>query len=328
GILAGVILWGLPDWIYYGRPWESAYMYVLYNIFAGLSKNWGEQSIWTYLQYFNGHWKGIFLVWILMAPFGLYGIYRGLKNLSPWAYAGLFYVGGHLLIAHKEPRFMIPVELLFIFISLYGFWHFKKNFEPLFNKMAFKIVLIVLFVVNLGLSLEQLKGDWGKAHQVYLNLPCLLKKNPDVCATIGLRKPFSFYFSAKQAVPLGYWGVRKKENVQDYFNMPLVWPETGPVCQEGQKILLQAHSTQDIFIQSGCQLAKKAKFWQKSVWYLCPAGILSKFSKVSQRKVLVHGIEKIKPLTPLSVSGKELQSYQDSWEMKTGIAYGNYPDLY
>src|SRR5262249_322919 len=114
GILTGILVFGLADWIAYGRPWESLWMYAQYNIFPRLwSRQFGAQPFWTFFHFFSYRWTWALLPFgLLIAPLAWIGWIFGIRRSEPAAWASGLYLLGHLLVAHKEERFMIPLSTL------------------------------------------------------------------------------------------------------------------------------------------------------------------------------------------------------------------------
>ena len=143
GVVLGLVLGFLGDFLVYGRWYESLFMYLQYNLFSGLaSLYFGEQSSLEYLTYV---WKQFFPYYILFLPFFVFGLGKGLKEgiiqKKPWVITFLTGIGLHSLPAHKEPRFMSAFIFLAIFITVWGLrkdvksW-FSKKYTPLLIKLS------------------------------------------------------------------------------------------------------------------------------------------------------------------------------------------------
>lgn len=105
GTVVACVVFGLPDAWVYGRPWESFYMFIMYNVVSDLATSrFGAQSWEVYLKI--GGLPGTLAV--LAGVLGI-GTLAWRERRSPWMAAWVCYVIGHLAVEHKETRFMFPI---------------------------------------------------------------------------------------------------------------------------------------------------------------------------------------------------------------------------
>ena len=112
GVLAGLVVFGAADWHYYGRPWESLWMYLQYNVFTGTSASFfGSQPVSVYAEFFTWRWArypilapaGIALAIAAGMGYGVYGlaVRRFMYGFHPVYAFGVIalYTGSALVVA-------------------------------------------------------------------------------------------------------------------------------------------------------------------------------------------------------------------------------------
>lgn len=106
----------LVDRWFYGMWVLAPLDYLRVNLFEGVANRYGVYPWWQYFVWATG--------WPLL-PIGL--ALTGLVSLgalrhwrSPWGSALLAYVAVHSLIAHKEPRFLLPLLYLVPLLTAWG----------------------------------------------------------------------------------------------------------------------------------------------------------------------------------------------------------------
>ena len=300
GLLAGGVLFGIPDAMGYGRPWESLWMYLQYNVWTGLSASqFGTQSAAVYWEYFVGHW-GRFL-WPVFLLLGIgFGrsILQSLQKLQPWAYAFTFYLVGHLLVSHKEPRFMIPIESLFVYGGFVGLVSWENEKVRLWIRKL-KWVWVFCGVVNALFFLKGLWGDTWKPAQTFFDLNRHLNDPSRTCAVVTVRKPLSLHLPS---LPLAYFpSDRKVNSFEQTVNRPLIWIQKDAACEMDETVLIHLHKPAEAWTQHGCALLDSGvlrvlprtkwdwaieKDYASGVWYRCPATVLPLFQRPEVRKIL------------------------------------------
>ncbi|MBI3535200.1 MAG: hypothetical protein HY072_06920 [Deltaproteobacteria bacterium] len=330
GLGVGVMVFGAADWFYYGRPWESLWMFLQYNVWSGLAaKNFGTQSAAiVYLDYFQSHWGGIFLpLTIIAVPFVLYGFIQGLHQLTPWALGGFLYALGHVLIAHKEPRFMIPLEVLCVWCAWVGWGSFLSGPSgPSWITKTSVFVIKLIFVVNIVFLLRVIWGETWVANGTYFEVNRHLKQFPDVCAVVTVKRPLSIYIPRTSPnLAFGFF-------VPQIVKKPLLWIEKAPNKKCNTSFLLHLHKPNISWENEGCTLlasgflsilprnlwpwALSHKFVSGS-WYNCPVRVLSLFKTQETRMVLAHAIPPI----------VKLPSFRAIQEEISGVGDGSFSDI-
>ncbi len=311
GMLVGVFLGSVTDWILYGRPWESLWMYLQFNVFTGISsQNFGSQSaIKEYGAYFRSYFGGIFMpLGLVSFVFVPIGVMHGLRKTQPWAFACLFYIVGHLLIPHKESRFMAPLLSFFLFSFLQGVLIVKKYFSKTIQRFSY-LCIVSVFLLNFPFLMRALWGETWRVTSNYFEVSQYLKTYP-VCAVISVRKPFSSLMIPNLA--FGYYPAPSHEPSSQYLaSRPLIWIEKKP--EYFGDILLQVYQPEEFFGKK-CKLLNSGplkflsesqkifwieKNWISAPWYLCPFSILDGFQKQEQRQIISKKIYAIKKLPSL-----------------------------
>ncbi len=287
GAVSGVVLGGIADTVYYGRPWEGLWMYLQFNVFTGQSASlFGRQTVVVYFDYFKGLFAGPFRpFFILSFAFVPAGLLRGLRRISVPSFAFLFFVVSHSLIGHKEPRFMAPVILLFIWHFIEGLGHYENRLNelyrakcvPFFSKFSFVrkaaiLAIASLFFWNGALLIKQIWGETFRVTQNYLSLPGLIQNNPKTCAVITVKRPWGTllpYLQSGQTpsvrppkdqiVPtpaLAYFPSPSHQYSSEYVQKnPLIWVMRAPTCSIDTVVLVQPQRAEEFWASAGkCEL--------------------------------------------------------------------------
>jgi hypothetical protein len=337
GLAVGLAVLGLPDLLVYGRPWESLWMHFQYNVLTRMSaERFGEQSAWVYAHFLMSHWLGVLApLGIALAAAFLPGAFRGLSRLEPWAFALAAYLAGHLLIAHKEERFMIPVEMLLALGGwlglglLFARWRWPGGAPWLMSK-AGKLLIYLLLLPNLSLHARQLWGFTWTADGTYFEIGKHLREAPSTCAIVSVRKPLAttlpWHFPEKAPEPaLAYFPMDKRASSHAQAGTkPAIWIERQPACGPQSIALLHLHKPDKAWeTERGCTLlasgalsAAPSKFWPLLVerdlasgtWYRCPSAALAAFTRQETRVILARRVRKLEQLPPRDVSGAELEA--------------------
>jgi hypothetical protein len=96
------ILGGALDWIVWGRPFQSFFVYVRFNLIEGQAARWGVS---TFDFYFHTLWTS--LQWAL--PLVVLGFFASFRRARVLPLACLANLAAHTAIPHKEYRFLMPM---------------------------------------------------------------------------------------------------------------------------------------------------------------------------------------------------------------------------
>ncbi|MGE0614931.1 MAG: hypothetical protein AB7P04_04770 [Bacteriovoracia bacterium] len=342
GLAIGALIFFAGDAAVYGRAWESLWMFVQYNVFTGLShQNFGAQSGLSYMEHFQSRW-GFGFVWIPVGALLLFGWLRGLprfvRDYDPAFWGIAAYLAGHLAIAHKEPRFMLPVEYLLTatgFIALATDTRAREGMEAGFGK--FRAVRWISYAAMFGgtllLAHTWLRENWV-AKETYFELNSHLEEIKRPCAIVTVRKPMAVDLPPLSAGALGYLTAsRRVLSDEGLEQMPLTWIESAPHCEPGQSVLLHLHNPRPSWEERGCRLLRSgilrvmpeswqaaalAKNWVSGPWYACPATVLGAFPRQETRAILARVIRPLAQLPPLGTTGEQLTELLRSREPGVG----------
>ncbi len=333
GALLGGVLFGLADWTIYGRPWESFWMYLQYNIFTGSSSQvFGRQGLSAYAELFAWDWatyKLFIPVGILLLGSSVFGLWNGIKRIQPWAFCIVIYLLGHCLVPHKEGRFMIPVEILLRWSSFCGLiLLFQKDWISPALKTVVKYSLILAVGVNGLLFIHTLRADLWKELGTYREIGHHLKTHPQTCAILTMREITSilmpFENSSKFPNPsIGSY----QTNVESmtYMNSKKIgihWIENPPQCNSKSVILFHAHKAESGWSKEGCTLLSSSilnilpqSAWADAIqgnkvsgaWYECTPEIVNHFKDQRTTHFFSHTFGHFSSLPKLGITAKELE---------------------
>ena len=339
GCVLGLVLFGIPDWLIYGRPWESFWIYLQYNIFTGLSRTvFGKQSPDIYLAFWSWRWLRLLLPFgIISTVTGAYGLYLGLRRKLPWALGLFFFVLGHILVAHKESRFISPAETFWLWAAFYGaleIWQkYGKQF-PIWALRAGRVVLVYVLVINAALFLKELWGETLTGNKTYLDLPAHFREVPRTCAVVSSRRKMTSILYPNldrgigEGVPspaLGLVDARTHEpSFPEAALQPILWIEHAPRCEAGDRVLLHTWTPDERWEAHGCSLLRSGllrwipesyaqtalkNHWVSGPWYNCPPEIFRLFKAQHDEKVLFHGFTRHEHFPRYGISGDELLQF-------------------
>jgi hypothetical protein len=319
GIGAGLVAFGLPDALFYGRPWESAYQYLLYNVFTGLSHQvFGSQTLSTYFEQFTRAWilpeegiqSALYPVWAALFGVALIRTTIGLAKREAWAWTALVYFAGHALSSHKEPRFMIPLQGLLLFGALLAAIEWTPRLKPR-TLQAARILGLALLLIS---SASTAWGERWKYNGSYLQVTPHLRTHPQTCAVLTLRYPNSILFpeELRGAHPSPAFGRMEfrtwNQSIEQSFRQSLVWQEIAPQCSERSNILIHRLYPDIRAGEFGCEALSAP--WRAGTplgfWYRCPARMLTFFQIQRVTKLVGHSLGRWERLLPPSTRGEVL----------------------
>lgn len=342
GVFLGGILFGLADAWIYGRPWESFWMYLQYNIFTGsAARVFGEQGISEYKELLLWNWgtyRFMIPLGIGLAIASLYGLYLGLRKHQPWAICLLIYLAGHLLVSHKEGRFILPVEsmirwsafvgacalipqLLPRLLAKLGPIHRKPFFQ---NSLRFGVAIFL--IAQSFVFLHHLRGDFLRDRGVFNELGSLLKlqfkphvksQNPPqkIC---GVLIPFEIVsiltpFQNPAESPNPAIGKYRFEDGQDFttpsWKAGITWRQKSAQCSNDDAVLVEVHKPNQEIEHLGCKLVRSGAFaLSLPAWYRCPALVLNRFSSARVDEIFSSSFGKIPKLPNWKITAVELEA--------------------
>lgn len=314
GLISGIFIFGVSDSIYYGRPWESFWMYLHYNLFTGIaSLTFGEQSAIVYLKHLWVYFgKELSFFGLFVIPFGLLSTLQGLKKLEPWAWGLMFYILGHLIPEHKEGRFIQPIFVILVFAALIFTWNHREKWKVYLQGRVRKIVCtlaILTLIANTVHSVEVMRGELFKSRsEFFLVQDISLKEKP--CGLIA-NYAASTYLRTHNKSPIIPTASFPTFDTDDIFHS-IRWLDRKDSCAANDVIYIHTKSSKE-WIDVGCTekelyssalLRGIARTLKGSKLYTCPASILAKFKSI-EVEAFVKSIKPIHRIPKLNATPDE-----------------------
>ncbi|MCB0478200.1 MAG: glycosyltransferase family 39 protein [Crocinitomicaceae bacterium] len=150
GVLTLIGLGICIDSWFYGEYTLTIWNYFESNIIDGKASSFGESPWWWYFTEFLGSAVPPYSFILLVGS--LYFVIWNWKH--PIAFMFVFFLLGHIVVAHKELRFLFPIAPFLPFMTLISLEHFnaKKNFQ-LMTQPVVRFIVITGLVVNFVLTL-------------------------------------------------------------------------------------------------------------------------------------------------------------------------------
>lgn len=173
GIVVTILLGVLLDSLFYGQLAFTPWNYFNQNILQGMASNFGEEPASYYLM--NSFRLPTTFIGSLFIISFLYALILNYK--SPLIWGLLFFIIGHLLVGHKEERFLFPVAFFipwFVVTFLYDLVHFIHKRALSFGvAITYGVITLTTFTVSFpALSLESAGlGRTGVTHFIHTKYP-------------------------------------------------------------------------------------------------------------------------------------------------------------
>ncbi len=122
GFLIPVTLQGLLDWLTWGYPYYSSYKYIKVAVLGGVVDSNGVSPWYTYFSTIGNN-LGILFWCSFFVLMGLGFISRKIRWLKEdfWiVFPAVMLVASHMLIGHKEMRFVMPIYPVFFYLIAIG----------------------------------------------------------------------------------------------------------------------------------------------------------------------------------------------------------------
>ncbi|CAL2092407.1 hypothetical protein [Tenacibaculum sp. 190524A05c] len=155
------------DTLFYDEFTIAPYNYLKANIFDDKASNFGTSPFFAYLYLFLG--KAIPPISLLLFLGFISGTIKLKKHILVWAIIPFILI--HSLVAHKEVRFLFPVNYLFIFISIVGLMKYFETREiKNWQKKLFKFSIYVNVILLLIMTIKPMNGTVKLFSFAYHNL--------------------------------------------------------------------------------------------------------------------------------------------------------------
>ncbi len=324
GLLVGVLIFGVADWIFYGRPWESLWMYLQYNVLtSAATAAFGKQGLSAYFDFFQSRWLHVLLpVGLIFAVTGVAGFFKDLRRAQPWALAFFAYLLGHFLISHREARFMFPAEALLLWGALK---YCAENFPAWRPAKWVKVAFLFAFLLNFPSFLKATIAETGTLNSSYFGIDQHLEDTLNVCAVITQREINSLLIPGSDletGPAYAYFNaIRRLPTFQQARLHALAWYSRTGHCQSNDQVLLLIDQPDVSWVENGCRLQRSGileilpqslwlpilrRGWMSGPWYACPAAILSAFTEPVVEQPFIQELPKIAQLPALGTSAQEL----------------------
>jgi hypothetical protein len=314
GIVFGILVGGLADYIYYGVFYESMWSYFYFNIYSGLmNKIFGEQTALVFLQYLFSQWKvfhfTFFSIGFLATIKNLFGLFK--KNILLLAPLSVLLLGS-IFIKHKEGRFITQIEIgLWLTLAL-------ALTHSTFNRFTPRILISSIFL-NINFCGTNLLGDLNKPTFSYLKLPTLFHQANSPCAAITLKRPLGIFY-LDQKVPQAFWHLGKKDDFSSATkNLKLIWFGNHQ-CKDLDRVLVQTYK-QDL---NPFQCTEIESMGAK--WFDCPSSIIQMFAQQEVRNIFLDQMPSFESPT-FSTPSNVMVLRQKDFEQKFNLSIGSMPDL-
>ncbi len=113
GAAIPILTLGLLDWATLGSPFQSIWLNIWYNVFQGVSQEYGTEPWWALAA-------TIAVIWWPVLPILLVTGYCGARRMPVVGLVALAILVTHAAIPHKEYRFIYPAIPLFIAMAGVG----------------------------------------------------------------------------------------------------------------------------------------------------------------------------------------------------------------
>ncbi len=140
-IAVGTAICILIDRWYYGHWLLTPLNYFHANLVLGKAAGWGVFPWWYYFTQFFVKAIPPISIFLLLAFF--VGVYKNLRNALVWTI--IPFLLGHMLVGHKEMRFLFPVCFIFIYIASLGIQDLLER--KWYLKMHKAIVVISIIII-------------------------------------------------------------------------------------------------------------------------------------------------------------------------------------
>ena len=209
-ILVAAICTVLDYWLY-GKLVCSPYNYYFYNIQQGIAAANGIEPWYFYFKFFV--LIGFIPVSIFLFLFFFTGLSIQPKNI--FAFTVIPFLLAHIVLDHKEMRFIFPMIFPFTFFVAIGY----EKLVPYFRFKILKIIWIVTMVINFGLLVFRCFMPAQEAIDCYKYLYDNYNKRPTtvICVGVPLYKLVGLDVSFYKAEGVKEVDVNSYDEAQNYL---------------------------------------------------------------------------------------------------------------
>lgn len=203
----------LLDSLFYGEWIFTPWNYYYSNLVLDKAAGWGVFPWWYYLTQFAI--KAIPPLSLALLIFFIVGVTKNLRNALVWTI--LPFLLAHMLVGHKEMRFLFPVCFIFIYIASLGLEYLleKKVYLKIHKAI---VVLSVVIVLPVGLYRTFAPADVATSYLEFLyhyqptHTTNVLSIQDDVYKLSGLE---ANYYRPKHITP---WAFSDTISMRDFVS--------------------------------------------------------------------------------------------------------------
>lgn len=159
GAVAGLLIYGTTDYLYYGIPFISSINYFKFNIIEGVASEWGVSPFHFYFQMYFRYFE-------FLNVFIFVGLWTSFRNHFSFIIPLFIYVLVHSFVPHKELRFAylsFPVLAFFASVGIREILNMIFRKSPKISGIFF--VIIAMYAISLNVRVAQKKIPWNFADQ-------------------------------------------------------------------------------------------------------------------------------------------------------------------
>jgi len=159
GLISIICCTGVDYWFYENLEF-TPFNYFFSNIIEQKANNWGTRPWWYYFNKFIIQAAPPISIFLL--AFFMFGLIKNPKNIFSWSLVP--YIIAHIIVGHKELRFMFPIVFGFIYLACLGIDNFIATRRYM---KAGRIVLYTLIVINIPILILKMRMPAQEAINYY-----------------------------------------------------------------------------------------------------------------------------------------------------------------
>jgi len=189
GAIPPVLLFGAADWIVWGAPFQSYFEAVRVNLLEGkASIIFGTDPFYWYFQPIFVHWAGALPIIVAL-------IVRRARASMLWVAVSLTIIASHMLIPHKEYRFIVPALACLIVVAALGSADIVDQLRRGLGESAIRTVPIIAvglwIATSAALSFSLGYLDQWLRHRAATEAFFGLAQEPQLCGLLFLSDGWS-----------------------------------------------------------------------------------------------------------------------------------------
>jgi hypothetical protein len=183
GGLLPVILFGAADWLYWGSPFASYVNMIQIDLIEGKASMFGVEPPWFYFAELVALWAGALPIMAAL-------IVLRARTSALWIGAALAIIAGHMLIPHKEYRFVFSAFACLAIVAAMGSADLIERLRALAGSAkeagGALVALAAVLWVGVSAALAAAPGfsdEWFEARDL-IKAAFKLAHEPDLCGVL------------------------------------------------------------------------------------------------------------------------------------------------